>query len=122
MFVIVDGTVDVTFTGADGTAKVVTELRRGDVVGEMSMFTGDRRTATVSAASNVNALEITKASLEKVFAKAPDLLDEFGAVLAARQAELATIAGSAGQGERDDFIRRARGFFTSVFARPLPRR
>ena len=38
------------------------------------------RSATVTAVGNVDALEITKASLERIFAKAPDLLDKFGAV------------------------------------------
>ena len=54
MFAIVNGTVAVNFLDKDGREKQVATLGPGEVVGEMSMFTGDRRTATVTAQTNVN--------------------------------------------------------------------
>jgi CRP-like cAMP-binding protein len=115
MFAIVKGTVAVNFVDKDGREKQVATLGPGEVVGEMSMFTGDRRTATVTAQTNVNALEITKTSLEKLFARSPDLLDKFGAILASRQAELNAMSGSAGSRGKEDFIRRAGSFFSHIF-------
>jgi CRP-like cAMP-binding protein len=117
MFAIAEGRVSVTFVDPEGREKVVATLGPRDVVGEMSLFTGDRRTANVSAVSSVTALEIGKASLERVFARSPGLLDRFGAVLAARQAELAALASPRGVATREDFVRRARTFFTGLFGR-----
>jgi CRP-like cAMP-binding protein len=115
MFVIAAGEVAVTFAGADQREQSVAKLGTGDVVGEMSLFTGDRRTATVSAVTNVDAVEITKASLERVFARAPDLVDTFAAVLAKRQAELSAVAGAQSGESRDTFIRQARKAFAGIF-------
>src|SRR6185503_3469518 len=117
MFVITDGKVGVTFVDADAREQSVATLGPGDVVGEMSLFTGDRRTATVAAVSNVDAIEITKWSLERIFAKAPDLIDEFATVLAKRQAELRAVAGTPSAASRASFTKQARKVFASIFVR-----
>ena len=117
MFVITEGKVGVTFVDADAREQLVATLGPGDVVGEMSLFTGDRRTATVAAISNVNAIEITKWSLERVFAKAPDLIDKFAAVLAKRQAELNAVSRSRSVSSNEKFARNARKVFAEPFRR-----
>ena len=117
MFVIVKGEVGVTFVDADAREQLVATLGAGDVVGEMSLFTGDRRTATVAAITNVDAIEITKWSLERVFAKAPDLVDKFAAVLAKRQAELNAVSRSRSAPSNESFTRHARKAFAGLFGR-----
>lgn len=117
MFVIVSGEVSVMFVDAEAREQAVARLGAGDVVGEMSLFTGDRRTATVVAIDNVDALEITKSSLERVFARAPELLDTFARVLAKRQAELRAVSAADDPGD-SDFRKRARKMFRGLFARP----
>jgi CRP/FNR family cyclic AMP-dependent transcriptional regulator len=117
MFVITEGKVGVTFVDADAREQSVATLGPGDVVGEMSLFTGDRRTATVAAVSNVDAIEITKWSLERVFAKAPELIDKFAAVLAKRQAELNAVSRSPARSSNENFARQARKVFTGIFGR-----
>ncbi len=115
MFVIVAGEVAVTFVDASEREQSVAKLGAREVVGEMSLFTGDRRTATVSAVTNVDAIEITKASLERVFAKAPELVDRFAGVLARRQAELSAVAGSKPERSGASFTRKAREAFAAIF-------
>jgi CRP-like cAMP-binding protein len=117
MFVIVDGDVAVTFVDEDAREQSVAKLGPRDVVGEMSLFTGDRRTATVSAVTNVDAVEITKWSLERVFARAPELIDKFASVLARRQAELNAVAGSRSADSGENFARQARKVFAGIFGR-----
>ncbi len=114
MFVIVEGSVGVTFVDVDAREQSVATLGPGDVVGEMSLFTGDRRTATVAAITNVDAIEITKWSLERVFAKAPELVDKFAAVLAKRQAELNAVSRPHAA-EQVKFARQARKVFAGIF-------
>jgi CRP-like cAMP-binding protein len=115
MFVIVEGTVSVDFVDENGRRQSVATLGPREVVGEMSLFTGDRRTATVSAVANVDALEITKTSLERVFSKSPELVDKIALVLARRQAELNALAPSRSATSRDAFIRQARNIFAGIF-------
>ena len=117
MFVIVDGEVGVTFVDADAREQTVATLGPGDIVGEMSLFTGDRRTATVAAVTNVNAIEITKWSLERTFARSPELVDKFAGLLASRQAELSAASGGHGADAREKFTRQARKVFSSIFGR-----
>jgi len=117
MFVVVDGEVSVTLADEQGAEQTVTTLGRGEIVGEMSLFTGDRRTATVVAVTNVDAIEITKTSLERVFAKAPELVEKFAKVLATRQAELSLLSDSGAAGSREAFIRQARKVFAGIFGR-----
>jgi CRP-like cAMP-binding protein len=117
MFVIVDGKVSVTFADEDEREQTVATLGTSDVVGEMSLFTGDRRTATVIAATNVDAIEIGKASLERVFAKAPELVDKFAAVLAKRQAQLNAVSHAHSPAAHEKFTRQARKVFAGIFGR-----
>lgn len=117
MYVIVKGAVSVNFVDEHGREQTVASLGPYDVVGEMSLFTGDRRTATVEATDNVDAIEITKWSLERVFARAPELIDRFADVLAKRQAELNQLSSSGASGSREAFVRQARNAFAGIFGR-----
>jgi CRP-like cAMP-binding protein len=118
MFVITAGNASVDFLDEKGREQRVATLGPQEVVGEMSLFTGDRRTATVSALTNVDAIEITKSSLERVFSKSPGLVDKFALVLAKRQAELNALAPSQNATSRDAFMRQARRLFAGIFGAP----
>jgi CRP-like cAMP-binding protein len=115
MFAIVEGSVAVTVADQDGAEQHVANLKPGDIVGEMSLMTGARRSATVTAESEVVALEVTKFSLEAILAKAPELIDRFGEILAKRQAELDQI--TAALPPKDDIVSQIRRFFPAVFGR-----
>jgi CRP-like cAMP-binding protein len=115
MFAIVEGTVAVSIAGQDGGERRIADLKAGDIVGEMSLMTGARRSATVTAKTEVVALEVTKFSLEAILAHAPELIHRFGEILARRQAELDQIAAEAVP--KDDIVTQIRRFFPSVFRR-----
>jgi CRP/FNR family cyclic AMP-dependent transcriptional regulator len=117
MFAIVEGTVSVSFADAHGGTHSVAALKAGDIVGEMSLMTGARRSATVVAISDVTALEITKYSLEVILTRAPELIDRFGEVLNRRQAELNQIAADAERSHKDDIVTQIKRFFPSVFGK-----
>lgn len=88
MFVLVEGKVTVSVHEPGGD-RVVATLGPGEVVGEMSLITGDRRSATVKAKGKVAALEISKAALEPILAAEPKLAGRFAVVVEQRHAELA---------------------------------
>ncbi len=109
MFAIVAGEAAVTLHDARGDEHGVASVKPGEIVGEMSLLTGMRRRATVMAKTDVAALEIAKPALEEMFARAPELIDRFGAVLAGREAVLRQVAADAAS--QRDFASRIRRFF-----------
>jgi CRP-like cAMP-binding protein len=116
MFGILDGIVSVIFVDPHERENPVATLSAGQVVGEMALLTGERRTATVVARTNVVALEITKPAVEQIFAKAPDLVESFAATLAIRRAMLDQIAADHNRQLRKMLVRQIRTVFSGILA------
>jgi potassium efflux system protein len=110
MFVIISGAVEVT-SGSRG--QHVATLKAGDVVGEMSLLIGTRRTANVVAVEPVEALEIGTHALGHALSASPDLAERFADMLDRRQAELDDIFGGGAWG----MIRIGRGEILSLIRR-----
>lgn len=111
MFALVEGEVSVSLADKHGAPHGVAKLTGGEFVGEMSLLTGARRSATVVALTEVVALEITKVALEEILARAPDLIDQFGLVLSWRQAELDRAAADVANANKDDLVSQIKRFF-----------
>jgi CRP/FNR family transcriptional regulator, cyclic AMP receptor protein len=92
MFAILRGTAEVS-TRHSGTASHVATLRAGDIFGEMSLLTGARRSATVTAVGPLVALEIDRSALHPILAASPALYDRFAMTLDKRRSELDRIHG-----------------------------
>ncbi|MCX5512219.1 hypothetical protein C3941_09110 [Kaistia algarum] len=92
MVAILSGQLEVSVVGTRHPTREVAVLGPGEIVGEMSLLTGDRRAASVTALEPTRVVEITKVALESVFVRSPELLDRMDEVLAARRAELSRIA------------------------------
>jgi CRP-like cAMP-binding protein len=90
MFTIISGKVVVSVQERDGEHKVA-ELGPDDYVGEMSLLTGEPRTATVTAKGRVVALETPKAALQPILAGAPHLARQFADMVKERQAQLVQL-------------------------------
>ena len=116
MFVILEGATRVSIL-AEGEARSVAVLVAGDIVGELSLMTGEPRTATVTSLTTVNVLEVTKASIETLLKATPELLDKFGQVLVARQLALKKIATIKKHEESEEWeiVTRMRAFFAGAF-------
>lgn len=93
MFALIGGTVEVAVHD-DGKDRHVATLNAGQIVGEMSLLTGARRSATVTATSPVSALEIPKPALQPLIDDSPVLCEHFAMMLDKRQQELDRIYGS----------------------------
>ena len=86
MFVVLRGEAAVSLAGTDGH---VARLRAGDFFGEMSLLTGEPRTATVSAATDCEVIEIGVDAFRAVVVADPAVLDRVSAAVEARRAGLA---------------------------------
>jgi CRP-like cAMP-binding protein len=98
MFVVLKGRVTVVL---EPSGQGVATIDAGGFFGEMSMLTGDPRTATVRAVSEVQVLEIAAADTGRLMQATPGLAEHISEVVAARRAELAqaeVAAASAASG------------------------
>jgi CRP-like cAMP-binding protein len=76
-----------------GTA--VATIGPGGFFGEMSMLTGDPRTASVRAIDDVQALEVSAERFRALAIEQPDLVDHISRVVSARRVELDEARASA---------------------------
>ncbi len=87
MFVIHRGSVKVQVRDG-GRLKEIMRLAEGDFFGEMALFTGEPRTATVVALEETEVLEITHNSLKPILEDNPDLVERFSEIIEDRRAGL----------------------------------
>ncbi len=116
LYLLAEGVLDVRIPRPDGTEALVDSLYPGAVVGEMSLLTGQPRSATVIAATESVLLELRKAELDPVLRARPALLDGLTAIMAERQARnsaapATAAAATAGAPTREDILARLRSFF-----------
>ena len=119
MFILLRGTAQVS-VGREDTRIRVGVLRSGDCFGEMSLLTGEPRTATVRAEGDCEVLEISKEVMSDVFQGAPECLNQLSDLLAKRRLETEDIVKDATQPHdlekrereyRASFLRRLRTVF-----------
>lgn len=96
MFVLIEGDAGVMVTPDDHPTWVAT-LRRGDCFGEMSLLSGERRSASVLASSDCEVMEITKPVFAEIVAQDAGLLPRLSELLARRQLETEGIVAAHAQ-------------------------
>lgn len=87
MFVVHSGRVQVQVTEG-GKARPVAELGEGAFFGEMALFTGEPRAASVVALEETEVLEIGHAAMKHLFDTNPDLAESISWTIAERRAGL----------------------------------
>lgn len=119
MFILMRGTAQVSVTKGDALIRVGV-LRQGDCFGEMSLLTGEPRTATVRAEKDCEVIEISKPVLAELLRSAPQCLQQLSSLLARRKLEMEGLVRDAilpeanAAREREyaaTFISRLRSFF-----------
>jgi hypothetical protein len=93
MFILVTGEANVIVEKNNSPVHVAS-LRSGDCFGEMSLLTGERRSATILAHSDCEVVEIGKPVLARSLKENPVLLKTLGDLLATRQMETEGIVAA----------------------------
>lgn len=114
LYLIVQGEAEVLVDNAGARTRITT-LRDGDFFGEMGMLTGEPRSATVMAASDVDCYRLDKIGFAKVLMARPSMAEEISAVLEQRRQELDNRLKQAIQTSprsySDDLLARIKSFF-----------
>lgn len=115
LLLVAEGVLEVRVV-SDGREALLERMRPGDVLGEVSLLTGQPRSASAVALTGGMAYEIRKEHIEPVLRARPELAEDLAQLmvrrqtrnrdlLAARQSEVATPA------EADDLLARLKAFF-----------
>ncbi len=118
MFILVRGDARV-LVNQNSVPTEVAQLRAGDCFGEMSLLTGEKRSATVVAQSDCEVVEIVKAVIGGFFAENPHLLQLLSGLLAKRRLENEGVLAGAEKNSSatkeaeytTTFLQKLRGFF-----------
>jgi NTE family protein len=80
-------------------ARRIRRLRRGDVIGEISLLTGEPRSATIRASVATTVVEIQRDAMTRVLAEHPVLLTNLSRILSRRLARAHVEQVPSGRGE-----------------------
>ncbi|WNG53405.1 mechanosensitive ion channel [Archangium gephyra] len=93
----------------------VSRLSRGNYFGEMSLLTGEPRTATVVALTDVVLLELGRPVFARLFEEHPELAPKLSGMLAHRRMQLEAAMAASGETlpitEEVDILGRLKGIF-----------
>jgi len=119
MFVMLRGAANV-FVSKNGSKIQVATLSAGDCFGEMSLLTGEPRSATVRADGDCYVMEIGKPVMAEVLSGAPSCMEQLSQLLAQRRMETEGILKEARSTDEHalterqytaNFLQRLRTFF-----------
>jgi small-conductance mechanosensitive channel/CRP-like cAMP-binding protein len=120
LFIIATGTVRVEAATHAGSSSTVARLGPGSYFGEMSLLTGEPRSASVFADTEVEVIVVEKSGLAPLMESDSGIVEELSAMLEKRMEELSSMlteTRDSGKDEkkktarRDDLLSRIRGFF-----------
>src|SRR5258708_3339541 len=84
MFIVRSGTAEVFAQTADGQTRHLGNYARGDFTGEMALMTGEPRTASVRATTDLEVIEMDREGFTRLFKEHPDAAAGIGDIIAAR--------------------------------------
>jgi small-conductance mechanosensitive channel/CRP-like cAMP-binding protein len=111
IFILVHGTADV-FVRVNDEQRHVATLKDGDYCGEMSLLTGEPRSATVKALTDCEMWELSKDTLADILAENKALVERLSEILAKRKMEVdGIIEASLAEDEKDATVNRYKRTF-----------
>jgi len=117
LYIIMFGEVDVRYEPPNAAPQTVSTLRAGQFFGEMALLTGDARSATVVAKSDVECYRLDGKSFQGLLLGRPEIAEGIARVIASRRPELEkvrevyTTQPMAVPTEQADLLSRIRRFF-----------
>ena len=90
LYLVGRGTVSVRVE-LDGIEREVARMEEGEVFGEMSLLTGEPRSASVYAETDVECWRLDRAAFQQVLAERPEVASPIAALLAERQVQLMAV-------------------------------
>ena len=93
MYISVSGRLRAFVRDELGRPRMVREMSRGQIIGEMSLYTDEPRSATVVAATDVECYRLDASAFSTLLAKNPELAEQVASSLVERQVGLEAVKG-----------------------------
>jgi len=117
MYIVENGRVRIELCNDDGRTLVIADLQRGEFFGEMSLMTGELRSADVIASEETTVLMLDREALVPLMEKYPELAEHMSQALVERQMRLDELRHVDVEVRRDsrhdelEILKRIRRFF-----------
>jgi small-conductance mechanosensitive channel/CRP-like cAMP-binding protein len=119
LYLITRGDAEVRLSINGNLSEHIATLHVGDFFGEMGMMTGEPRSATVVALSDVECYRVDKDAFHDILRSRPEIAEDISEVLARRRAELDAVREDLNEEAKrarmrkhqGDLLRRIRDFF-----------
>ena len=116
LFMLMDGHVSIWSKEIRRNSSEIAQLKRGDIFGEMTVFAGTLRSATIQSISKVDVLEITRQTIAELIEEEPGLIESFGRLINARQAQLDQLKLQSKETTSRDVVGRMKELFQSLLS------
>lgn len=126
MFILMEGLLDVYVPSGNGEGDVcVAQIQPSEFFGEMSLLTGEPRSATIKASSESLVYVIGKDDIVQILQKRPELGERISLVVAERHVRTSKALEKALEGKKPDEIAdsiaaqiftKMKSFFKGIFA------
>jgi small-conductance mechanosensitive channel/CRP-like cAMP-binding protein len=88
LYIVAFGEVEAVYESAAGGAKAIGTLHAGQFFGEMGLFAGEQRQATVMAKTDVECYRLDRASVQGLLLSRPNIAEHVSKVVGSRRSEL----------------------------------
>jgi len=114
LYIITSGEGEVVRELPNGRSQSLALLHAGDVFGEMGLLTGEPRTATVVARSDMECYRLDKSGLQEILQSRPAIAEALSQVLAARLEQNAQTREALAKPNAADHASRAQAMFGKI--------
>ena len=114
LYQVISGRVEVQKEVQPGHSIHVAELGPGEVFGEMTLFQGAPRSATVRALEDSRLLRVDRAGVRELLERDPDLLERFAKLVNSRRRELESLGDEEQQREASNLLEAMRNLFFAL--------
>jgi len=119
LYVITRGAAEVRVSIDGNLSERLATLSEGEFFGEMGMMTGEPRSATVIALTDVECYRVDKESFDEILRERPEIAESISEILARRRVELDAVRENLNEEAKDArmryhqgaLLKRIRGFF-----------
>ena len=114
LFMLINGHVAIRKPANSHEYLEIAQLQRGDIFGEMTVFTGTPRSATIQSISKVDILEVKREAIADLFEEEPGLIERFGQLISDRQDQLAQLTIKSAPPSSRDIVGRIKEIFQTL--------
>jgi CRP-like cAMP-binding protein len=105
LYIVGYGEAEVVYEPPQGSPRVIGKVHAGEIFGEMALLSGEARSATVIAKTDVECYRLDRASFQDLLSTRPELAEQVKRVMGPRNTDLEKARAAfamSGNGEPDE--------------------